>query len=151
SLLCSKLSTETVPSEAAALQAEEAFGRLNQCEIGRDTFGEKVEILSRLAFEAWRHFRMTRGGSAAHEWVERCDEIVSGGCVNVECLDYFIQAPGKRRASLNRAFLDDAGTLFLVCSLARVRRNVNPRRLLESLQPIYDWVRESYWPVSFLD
>jgi tetratricopeptide (TPR) repeat protein len=111
-------------------------------------FGETTELLCSLAFVAWRHSQLKE----SQVWVERLEGVLANGSVSLDCLKCFHAVPPEERSEeLNRAFLSDAESLFVICATLREERNSEPAKANDEARGLFQWVLSDFRPVAFLE
>jgi len=104
-----------------------------------DAFGEREDLLARLAFLKWNRCRKAEQYSEAHSWRKRCAQHA----LAQEHIRAFISSSfDERSPQLNSRFLGDE-TIVLTCwESLDVERNGNAREVAREATRLCDWLEE---------
>ena len=102
-----------------------------------DGFGERAEILSRVAFLGWNECRRLEDYPGIRAWQSRCCEFTLGR----ETVRYFFSIPLERRsAELTSRFLGDETVLLTYCVSLDDERNRSPEGIKGHVDALYRWL-----------
>ncbi len=105
-----------------------------------DEVGEKHQILARLAFLSWDHWRRRGAYRDAKEWQTRC---VSHVLQQEHTRDYLNLGTQVRTAAVDRRFLSDEPVLLTVyASVTGERTNREPAVVRREAEALYRWLIE---------
>ncbi len=143
------LVAEGARTPAALASAEEMFDRL--CGLSwPDPLGERYELCSLLAFQAWR-CELSQGSEAsAQMWIRIAVGIAREEFAARESLKAFMFLPDKERSDeLFESFLGVASDVFLAYAIVRREADRDPYESLTAARAVFEWINRS--PVSDLN
>ncbi len=102
-----------------------------------DDFGERDDLLARLAFLGWDHCRQFRTHREAEEWRRRC---VDRCAAQTHVRQFLALAPGDRPGGLAHRYLSDRTVLLAACDRLERERNRSPKQVEEEGLALYEWL-----------
>ena len=104
-----------------------------------DGFGERREILTRLALAGWNHCRRCSTYPEAMAWRDRCVALT----LEDEVVRSFLSIPFVERSpELNSRFLADPAILLATCVQFENERNQSPAAVARDAPVAYAWLRK---------
>ncbi|MEO8190167.1 MAG: hypothetical protein ABI682_07470 [Acidobacteriota bacterium] len=129
---------ERVPSARVLTSAAELFDLTVTQAWPGDSFGERYEVCSALAFVSWRHASELGLEIESQEWLRVIDALVEEPFTALECIEEFFEL-GSELQTVKRAqqFLSKPEDVFLALASLRRRRNLDPKGVLRAATIVY--------------
>lgn len=102
-----------------------------------DAFGERDQILARLSFLAWDHWRKMGNYEVSQRWENCCVRHVRD---QEHARQFLALEACQRSASLNRRFLGDEAVLLTLCVSLEGRRDAEPSAVAVEATLLYRWL-----------
>ena len=103
----------------------------------RDDFGERDDVIAKLAYAAWNDCRRRGDYRAINLWRRRCVSAVR----NQEIVRDFLALPfASRSSNLNARFLSEFPIVLTSCVALEDARNTRPDRVAPEAVQLYKWV-----------
>jgi tetratricopeptide (TPR) repeat protein len=143
SRLCFELSKPFSVGDSTLCESVVAYELVSRLTWPTDLFGERNEILTRLALVAWRDSRQFGTTETMLVWERKYRAAFSQPSAERDCLEQFLATEASERPNeLLDVIFSDVRATFGICELLQDYRDACPAKAATEASFFYDWIAE---------